>query len=294
MNGVFYMNISIITASFPVDQETLAEVKELCALTSAVDGCHYEAVLNIEAASMYGVTGFFVLAYDDEANQLVGVGSAIDMIGLHTYEWSIIVAPMYRKVGIGGALVSVVQEGLDQRGAEGQLGLVITGAPYGQMFIEQNGYEYSFSEATLEAGVQKMIPNQEINIRRFVNEHTELVEIFSAAFGDLPDESAELIAYNTSGEGRILWVARKEEKVVGTVTSFKEGNVQWVTALAVNPDYEGQGIGSTLLAWVKDYALRNGEKYVMLDVEIENEKALRVYEKAGFLKALQIDYFAKK
>lgn len=289
------MNISITTASFPVDLQTLEEIKGLCNAAFEVDSHHhYENVLNIIAATDYESTGFFVLAYDDDTEELVGVASAIDVIGLHAYEWSILVAPMYRRIGIGTALASVVQEGFALRGAEGELARVVTDSPYGRTFIENLGYAYSFSEATLEAKAEEVQKKTDVAIRRYVNEHMELVELFSEAFGDLPEESAELIAYNTSTEGHILWVAHIGEKVVGTVTSAKEGDVQWVTALAVHPDFERRGIGTALLSWVKNHALQNGEHFVMLDVEIENNKALRVYERAGFLIVTQIDYFAKK
>lgn len=288
------MNISIITASFPIDSETFVEIQELCQIAMEVDGYHYESVLHMTAMSSAELNGFVVLAYDDIAEKLVGIASAVDTIGFHTYEWSIVVAPMYRRVGIGAALASVVQEGFMQRGADGQLALVVAGAPYGRTFVERLGYVYSFSEATLEARAEKMEQTCDMMIRRYVNEHAALVEIYSAAFGDLPEEATELMTYNTSTEGRVLWVAKYGEQVVGTVTSVKEGDVQWVTALAVHPNFEGQGIGSTLLAWVKDYAINNGEHFVMLDVEIENEKALRVYEKAGFLTVMQVDYFVKQ
>ncbi|RKJ65064.1 GNAT family N-acetyltransferase, partial [Butyricicoccus sp. 1XD8-22] len=32
-------------------------------------------------------------------------------------------------------------------------------------------------------------------------------------------------------------------------------------------------------------------KIVMLDVEVENERALSLYEKAGFMKSMQVDFF---
>lgn len=288
------MNISITTASFPIDMQTLEEIKGLCNVAFEVDGYHYENTLNMALATDYEAKGFFVLAYNDDTEELVGVASAIDVIGLQTYEWSMVVAPMYRRIGIGTALASVMQEGFAQRGAEGELALIVAGAPYGQTFMERMGYAYSFSEATLEAKAEALKKKTDVTIRRYENEHAALVEIFGEAFGDLPEESEELIAFNTSTEGRVLWIACLEEKVVGTVTSAKEGDVQWVTALAVHPDFEGQGIGTALLAWIKDYAFQNGEHFVMLDVEIENEKALRVYEKVGFLTTMQIDYFAKK
>ncbi|WP_254636316.1 GNAT family N-acetyltransferase, partial [Lysinibacillus sp. GbtcB16] len=62
---------------------------------------------------------------------LVGVASAIDIMGLHTYEWTLVVTPAYRQKGIGTALDVGIQVGLKERGAEGQLGVVIDGTPHG-------------------------------------------------------------------------------------------------------------------------------------------------------------------
>ena len=88
-----------------------------------------------------------------------------------------------------------------------------------------------------------------------------------------------------------MWTAEIDGNVVGTVTTRKEGEVEWVTAFAVAPNKQGQGIGTQILNLVKDYTVRNGEKTILLDVEIENSSALRVYEKAGFIKSTQLDYY---
>ena len=90
-----------------------------------------------------------------------------------------------------------------------------------------------------------------------------------------------------------MWTAEVDDEVVGTVTTRKEGEVQWITAFAVDPNKQGQGIGTQILNLVKDYAIHNGDKTVLLDVEIENMGALRVYEKAGFMKSSQTDYFVR-
>ncbi|MEX3745109.1 MULTISPECIES: GNAT family N-acetyltransferase [Lysinibacillus] len=287
------MDISVITVSFPLDGETLNELKSLCEEATLNDYRVYETIMNIPMASSFDSKGFMVLAYDDDKDVLVGAASAIDLMGLHTYEWSLVVTPLYRQKGIGTALVGGLQAGLDERGAEGQLALVIDGSPFGHAFIEKRGYTYSFSEATLETRAERVELRSDIEISPYAGEHAALMTIYSEAFGDLPEESEELIAFNTSTDGRKLWVARKDDMVVGTVTTVVENEIQWVTALAVLSTCEGQGIGTALLTFSKDFASENGAKYVMLDVEIENRKALSVYEKAGFMKAQQIDYFVK-
>ncbi|MGE8037589.1 MULTISPECIES: GNAT family N-acetyltransferase [unclassified Lysinibacillus] len=288
------MNISVMTVSFPLDGETLNELKLLCEEATTHDYRVYETAMGLPMASSFESKGFMVLAYEDDKDVLVGAASAIDLMGLHTYEWSLVVTPTYRQKGIGTALVEVLQAGLEERGAEGQLAVLIDGAPFGHTFIEKMGFAYSFSEATLETKAEAVELKNDIEINPYTDEQAELIAIYSAAFGDLPEESEELIAFNTSTTGRKLWVARKDGKVVGTVTTAQENEIQWVTALAVHPTCEGQGIGTAMLSFSKDYASKIGVKFVMLDVEIDNRKALSVYERAGFMKAQQIDYFVKQ
>ncbi|MEK8196341.1 GNAT family N-acetyltransferase [Lysinibacillus sp. FSL M8-0134] len=288
------MNISVMTVSFPLDGETLKEVKLLCEEATVHDYRVYETIMNVPMASSFESKGFMVLAYEDDKDLLVGAASAIDLIGLHTYEWSLVVTPAYRQKGIGTALVESIQVGLEERRAEGQLAVVIDGSPFGHTFIEQKGFDYSFSEATLETKAEPVALQNDINIQPYDGEEAELISIYGEAFGDLPEESKELIAFNTTTNGRKLWVAYRDGDMVGTVTTAKENEIQWVTALAVHPNYEGQGIGTALLSFSKDYASKVGAKFVMLDVEIDNKKALSVYEKAGFMKAQQIDYYVKQ
>lgn len=288
------MNISVMTVSFPLDVETLRELKVLCEEATLHDYRVYETIMNIPAAGSLESRGFLVLAYENDTDELVGAASAIDLIGLHTYEWSLVVTPAYRQKGVGTALVKALQAGLEERGAEGQLAVVIDGSPFGHAFIEKCGYSYSFSEATLETEAEPVELRNDIQITPFDGEQIELIAIYSKAFGDLPSESEELIAFNTSTNGRKLWVAKQNGQVVGTVTTVEENEVHWVTALAVHPQYQGQGIGIALLSFSKDYASQRSAKFVMLDVEIENRKALAVYEKAGFMKAQQLDYYVKK
>ncbi|WBF58614.1 GNAT family N-acetyltransferase [Lysinibacillus sp. JK80] len=288
------MNISVMTVSFPLDGETLKEVKLLCEEATVQDYRVYETIMNVPMASSFENKGFMVLAYEDEKDLLVGAASAIDLMGLHTYEWSLVVTPAYRQKGIGTALVEGIQVGLKERGAEGQLAVVIDGSPYGHTFIENKGFTYSFSETTLETKAEPVTLRSDINIQAYNGEQAELITIYCEAFGDLPEESEELIAFNTSTNGRELWIAYRDGAVVGTVTTAKENEIQWVTALAVHPNCEGQGIGTALLSFSKDYASKVGATFVMLDVEVDNKKALSVYEKAGFMKAQQIDYYVKQ
>lgn len=286
------MNLSAITVSFPLDQETYEEIQNLCKTAAECDGHLLNQVMNLPLAKSYDTRGFYVLVYDDDKNKLVGAGTAIDIMGLNTYEWSLVVAPMYRQLGIGTAILNVLKEGMAARKGEGELALIVEGSHFGKEFLQKNGYLYSFSEATLEARAEVLPQKGAVTLRPFMQKDTEaLVAIFSEAFGDMREESLELIEFNTTTEGLVMWTAEMEGEVVGTVTTRKEGEVQWITAFAVAPNKQRQGIGTQILNLVKDYTIRAGEKTVLLDVEIENTGALRVYEKAGFMKSSQLDYY---
>ncbi|ATP38841.1 GNAT family N-acetyltransferase [Solibacillus sp. R5-41] len=288
------MNLSAITVSFPLDEETYEEIQLLTKTCAYIDGLIYQQVMNLPVAKSYEMKGFYVLVYDDDKNELVGAGTAIDLMGLNTYEWSMVVAPMYRQIGIGRAIFNVLHEGMKERGSDGELALMVEGASFGREFLQKNSYLYSFSEATLEAKAEILQVEQSLTVRPFMQKDTEvIVSILMETFGDMREESLDLIDFNTTTEGLFMWTVEHEGEVVGTVTTRKEGEVQWITAFAVAPAMQGRGIGTQILQWVKDYAIRNGEKMVLLDVEIDNASALRVYEKAGFMKSIQMDYFVK-
>ena len=286
------MNFSAITVSYPIDQETYEELNQLCNNAEQNDLKSYRSVMNLTMAKSPDIRGFYVLVYDDEQNQLAGAASAVDLIGLNTYEWSIVVDPMYREIGIGVTIYNVLKEGLTARGSEGDLALAVDGGHFGDQFLQRYGYEYSFSEATLEAKAVVAKEPFSFTMRPYQQNDTKaLIEIFSHGFGDSVEESLQLIEFNSTMEGICLWVAERDGNVVGTVTTRQEGDGHWVTALAVHPSFEGQGIGSEILRWVKDYVIRSGGRVVLLDVEIDNVRALAIYEKNGFMISSQIHYY---
>jgi mycothiol synthase len=288
------MNFSVMTTSFPIDDITYDEIKQLCDSSYEIDGVHYDAILNLPVATDYNAKGFLVLVYNDSDDALVAVASAIDLMGFNTFEWTMLVQPMYRNIGLGTSLYHALQKEMVKREAAGQLALMMQdNKGYGSTFLQRKGFSYSFSEVTLEAKAEHRTWENHISIRSFMSTDTaKLIQVFCEAFGDEEAEALDLIEYNSTHEELLMWVAEVSGEVVGTVTTRKEGFSQWITALAVHPKAEGQGVGSALINSVKKLAQTQGELYVKLDVELENDRALAIYNKTGFIKVAQIDYFA--
>ena len=285
------VDITILTVSFPLDVETSSEIQALVRINEEFERINYDQVLNLPVITDPLLKGFAVLAY--AGDEVIGVITAVDMIGIHSYEWSALVHHDFRRQGLGHALIQELQRNFEIRGCESELALTLKESEAGASFLLKEGYEWNFSEATLKSVKRADASSSEVNIVPFTTERQDLTRILMSAFGDTEDEVQTMIEFNVSNPSRNVFVAKKLGEVVGTVTAVEEGDKLWITALATDPLHQGQGIGSALLAFVQEEGTRRGSEAVMLDVEIDNDKALSVYEKAGFKPTLQVDYYVK-
>ncbi|MFX3672965.1 MAG: GNAT family N-acetyltransferase [Paenisporosarcina sp.] len=285
------MELSIMTVSFPVDFDTAEEIYHLVTTTELEDKFSYEQVLNLYAITDDATKGFAVLAYVGE--ELVGLISAIDMIGIHSYEWSGLVLPDFRRRGVGKALLKALSRNLEARGAESELAVAVKNAPHAKVFLDAERYEWNFSEATLQANAIEEVAERKVEVKPLSDEHESLTRILMDAFEDTEGEVQTLMTFNQSDPRRHVFVANKDGETVGTVTVVEGEDTLWVTALATSPELQGQGIGSSILRFVLGEAGRRGVKTVMLDVEVDNDKALSLYEKVGFSPVMQVDYYVK-
>ena len=81
-----------------------------------------------------------------------------------------------------------------------------------------------------------------------------------------------------------LWATIKMS-ARGSLNRYMPGindNELYIQALAVYPDFRGQGIGSSLLGFASDNAKKNRFGNLALLVETTNKPAIKLYEKNGF------------
>ncbi|HVX01318.1 MAG TPA: GNAT family N-acetyltransferase [Candidatus Babeliaceae bacterium] len=85
------------------------------------------------------------------------------------------------------------------------------------------------------------------------------------------------------GKGLGIGVCRKAGIPVGFVTYYKQSLIRGkVHLLAVSDDYRGHGYGERLLKYALDRLGEQGCLIVDLITRTSNEKAQRLYQKAGF------------
>lgn len=271
-----------MTVSFPLDQETMEEIKQLIAESETVDKVDYTSLLSVAELSDFFTQGFCVMAYDDDSDRLVGVLTSIDRIATLDFEWSSVVLPNVRRFGIGERLVIELDRNLKLRGVVSDIALLPEGSESGQQLLHKFGYTYDYSERTMVADAREVKLNSEVKVSHYTDEESEVVGVLVSAFGDTEEEAKELIAFNMQTPSRQLMIAKLQAEVVATVTIVADGEKLWVTGLAVHENVRGRGVATYLLNWSKNEANRMGKETVYLDVEIDNEQALSIYEKAGF------------
>lgn len=86
--------------------------------------------------------------------------------------------------------------------------------------------------------------------------------------------------------GGLILVAEIETvdppKIVGFVAAHRIVDEAELHNMAVDPDYRGQGVGTTLFDELRSRLLKAGTKQVYLEVRFSNRNALRFYYARGF------------
>lgn len=84
--------------------------------------------------------------------------------------------------------------------------------------------------------------------------------------------------------GRILTCAVADGRIAGCAVFMQVIDEAELLEIAVDPEEQGKGYGKALLKEVMRDAQFRAVRVMHLEVRISNERALRMYEKAGFVR----------
>ena len=79
-----------------------------------------------------------------------------------------------------------------------------------------------------------------------------------------------------------VWVAVRDEVLVGTVSVVPHGEALYVRGMAVLPLARGQRLGEALLHQVEEFASAHGYRRLYLSTTPFLARAIQLYERAGF------------
>lgn len=202
-----------------------------------------------------------------------------------TAEISGIVHPEFRRQGIFRALVAAATDELKRRGTGRMLFTVDSRSVAGKAFIATMGAQYRFSEYSMKLEVvnEHVVQHEDLKMRLATEADFEfMVECGSKAFGDSADMTRELLQ-RTNEPNRRSYIAEFRNEPVGVMRVLTYGDKGMdLNGFSILPEMQGRGFGRQILSGTVQMALSEGRDEVRLDVEIDNLKALGLYESCGF------------
>ena len=285
------MQIGIYSALPKKEKQVLFELVQEC---NKADGGYrlpyldnnYNAVPEMPAfflAEMDGRTIGFLSVYADEPGQA---------------EVSLYVLPAYRRQGVANKLLAAFSKVADK--------YELTEIEYvaEQAFLnEQSDFARRFDYQEGEAEIWLAQPAQ-----TFPLEEREGIEVLQGSL-DLAEEIATFqsqvfetplnVALKYAREAvssafSLLYILKKDHRVVASVSVDTDFGTNYFFGLAVDQDFQGQGLGSyLLLASMQDLNKLNGQEFQIV-VEKQNTRALKLYKKLGFKEMTEVVYLKEK
>ena len=113
-------------------------------------------------------------------------------------------------------------------------------------------------------------------------------ELLQAAFGHPTPRLVEQL----SGEQEQTMLAEVADVPVATIRQTRRGDGAGVYGFAVDPAWQGRGIGRDVLRRVCRGLHDEGARRIGLEVEVDNDRALGLYTSIGFRQTTTEEYYA--
>jgi ribosomal protein S18 acetylase RimI-like enzyme len=121
-------------------------------------------------------------------------------------------------------------------------------------------------------------------IREFtLNDYTLVIDLWKKAGIELSNsDSLEGIKHKLERDSDLFLVAEKDGRIVSAVMGSYDGRRGWVNHLAVDPQFQGNNVGTEIMVELEKRFKDVGCEKVNLLIEMDNSKVQGFYEKLGF------------
>ncbi|WP_176693563.1 GNAT family N-acetyltransferase [Streptococcus sanguinis] len=285
------MQISIYSALPEKEKQALFELVQEC---NKGDGGYrlpylnnnYNADTRMPAfflAEMDGRTIGFLSVYADEPGQA---------------EVSLYVLPAYRRQGVANQLLaafSKVADKYDLIEIEYIAELAfLNGHPD---FARRFDYQEGEAEIWLAQSAQTfpLEKREGIEVLQGSLDLAEEIAAFQSRVFETPlDVALKYAQESITSSSSLLYILKKDDRVVASVSVDTDFGTNYFFGLAVNQDFQGQGLGSyLLLASMQNLNELNGQDFQIV-VEKQNTRALKLYKKLGFKEMTEVVYLKEK
>lgn len=139
---------------------------------------------------------------------------------------------------------------------------------------------FTTSERLHGAGGNPRAPAHDAIIQPMSDKHLDAVAAIEARVQSFPWTRRNFA--DGLAAGYSAWVACQHEKVIGFYMAMLAPDVAHLLVIAVDPDYQGKGIGKALLDHCQAQAQSRGLDTMVLEVRFSNQAAIGFYKHEGF------------
>ncbi|TXK73405.1 GNAT family N-acetyltransferase [Paenibacillus sp. N3.4] len=174
------------------------------------------------------------------------------------------------------------------------------GSHSGKAFLSSLGAQYGFSEYVMDLQEPvKLAPSssdERVTIRPAQVTDTELLVTLNQSGFNMPEEDArEYVSQTMTGDKEWTWIAELGNRKVpiGKIGAMmEEGGRGLIYGFCVSPVVRGKGYGRQILRLTIEALQQDHDvTFIHLEVAVENEKALGLYESCGFKTKNANDYY---
>ena len=131
-----------------------------------------------------------------------------------------------------------------------------------------------------------------------IDDYENMIELWTKAglpFKPKGRDSRRAVASQMESDPSLFLGAFKSDTLVGAVIgSYDQRRKGWINRLAVNPEYQRQGIGLLLITSMEKVLKEKGVRLVCALIEGRSHESMRLFEKLGYIYEKSILYFSKR
>ncbi|WJQ83078.1 GNAT family N-acetyltransferase [Brevibacillus brevis] len=279
-----------------LSEEWLKQIVHLAKICEAYD--EFDLSVNLNVSMLQNrqpeQTNDFLYVQD---GQLVGFLGMYAIVSPKEVEISGMVHPDYRRKGIFRALYEQAKAECEKREVTQILLVSNRKSKEASSFAEGVAATYQFSEYKLDYSATAHVTAVESDNRlqlfpATTNDFQTLVEIGVSGFEDTAELMTALVTRNLSEPSFQTYLAQYESEPVGMITVSEEGNEFFISGFCVKKGLQGKGLGRKILS--QTVQILNQREHIggiSLEVAVDNQNALSLYQSTGFEVVSVYDYY---
>lgn len=226
-------------------------------------------------------------------------GNLVGYLSLFTFEVdeaeiSVTVHPKYRHQGIYKKLVAEALLELQQRRISKCLCICPQGSLVNTHYLRPFKPEYVFSQVemtTMEVPSFQHLPTIQLSLVK-TSDLSLIAKIGSASFNASFSDTLQRFTENMQEKNRKIWLlSTPEHQNIGKIhVRYDDNRTAFIHDLCVLPEHRTKRYALAMIVKTMQMLHQEGQKVFTLDVECDNEGALKLYEMCGFKKISAYDF----